>query len=96
MFAQMKSRQPSKPCPCNNTCLCHKSQGETWEVWLLCFIGLAVLIVFPYLMYQVGHHQPREQHIEVNGQDCIVMKKIDGVGSTGNPYGHDIAVCPVK
>ena len=98
MFGQMKRRrEPSKPCPCSGTCLCHIPRKESWEVWLLCFVGFAGLVCFPYLMYQIGHHPPRGyQHIEVNGQDCIVEKKIDGVSGTGASYGHDITVCPTK
>lgn len=97
MFAQMKSsREPSKPCPCNNSCLCHKPQ-EDWVVWLVCGLGFVLLVSFPYIMYRIEHrNQIEENHIDVNGQDCIVGWKQDGVSSTGASYGHDKAVCPNK
>jgi hypothetical protein len=86
--------EPSTPCPCNNTCLCHKPQKESLFVWVLCFVGFGMLIGFPFLMGYVHHNDVR--HINVYGQDCIVERKVDGVSGTGAQYGHDVAVCPSK
>jgi len=94
MVGRSRRRKPSEPCPCNNTCLCHKPQKESLLVWVLCFIGFGGFIGIPFLLSYLNHNEVR--HIKVNGQDCIIDRKIDGVSGTGAPYGHDIAVCPVQ
>jgi len=89
-----RRREPSAPCPCNNVCLCHKPTEDHWDIYALYFIGFTLLICLPFLLSYIPNHSVEKRHIEVNGQDCIIEKKIDGVSSTGAEYGHDIAVCP--
>lgn len=89
MFAQMKRKGQDIPCPCNNTCLCHKPIKIDGMIYVLCFFVIAILFISYFLL-----SSPSVRHIQVNGQDCVVERKIDGITGTGAPYGYDIAVCP--
>ncbi len=92
---QMKSRRrgPSRPCPCGGACSCHQPSKEKLFPWIIPF---AFPILFPgLLLMPLLFIRPNpEQHIQVNGQDCIVHHVTDHCTSTGACSGHDEAICP--
>lgn len=98
MFAQMKSRRrssvPSKPCPCGNTCLCHKPRKGISEFQAtLMFIGVLGFLFLWGLFMSMALRSP-ERHVQVDGQDCVIHHVIDSCTSTGACSGHDEAICP--
>ncbi len=97
MFAQMKSRRrsvPSQPCPCGNSCLCHKPRkGISDFKATLIFIGVWCFVIL-WVLFMGLALRPPENHIQVNGQDCIVHHVIDSCTSTGSCSSHDEAICP--
>jgi hypothetical protein len=102
MNAQMKSSRsykPPTPCICGKVCPCHNpkpydSNADWFAIgaFLLVFVILGTF--FATMNYFQSKHPPQAQHIEVNGQDCIIEYHNDGSTSTGASWGHDVAVCP--
>lgn len=91
MFAQMKGRaRPIPPCPCGNTCLCHKPTDDRW--WIILFVLLGTIGIG--LLICGGRGSPPVRHIMVNGKQCTVHWVTDHCTSTGACSGHDEAICP--
>jgi hypothetical protein len=94
MLSQMKSshrHRPAKPCPCNDACPCH--QPESWSV-IICYTLAVIIFIFAACLgVYFGSHQS-VQHIDVNGQDCIIKTiNIDCMEPIGCKH-KNIAVCP--
>lgn len=96
MFAQMKSKRvTSRACPCHGVCDCHKPKDSIFPM------GIPILfpIMFPLLvpgafMAIVAFAPEHKQHVQLNGQDCVIEHITDSCTSTGACSGHDIVVCP--
>jgi len=96
MFAQMKRRRGvNRPCPCGGVCSCHTPKKESkLHIASLIFVSLLIFPGLPIsLAIYIDHHPRPEQHIEVDGKDCIVKYVTDHCTSTGACRGHDVAVC---
>lgn len=87
-----RHRGSSKPCPCGGVCSCHKPSKDMpmWHVPL--YMMILFLPFFLLALYKDAHPNP-VRHIEVNGQDCIIVHKVYNCTSTGACSGKDIAVC---
>jgi hypothetical protein len=98
MFAQMKRRRGvNRPCPCGGVCSCHTPKKESKLHIAIISLIFVSLLIFPglpiSLAIYIDHHPRPEQHIEVDGKDCIVKYVTDHCTSTGACRGHDVAVC---
>lgn len=99
MFGATRSRRRSSlpPCPCNNTCRCHRpSDGKAWKA-IVVFIATWVFVIGIVSLYV--HHIEKThttRYIEVDGKMCVVKFKETGHTVTGSYWGHDIADCNGK
>ena len=87
MNGQMKSKTYN--CPCNNTCACHVLTKNMWK-------PILTIVLFAGILILAAMFAPRAEypHIEVNGHDCVIDRKIDQCNSTGACRSHNVAVCP--
>jgi hypothetical protein len=99
MFAQMKSRRSSRPCPCKGTCECHAPRDESIFPLLIPIVfPLFIPILFPILFFWMLSITPKPtvHHVEFSGRDCILRSMVDNCSSTGACRTHDVVVCPEK
>lgn len=96
----MKNRrkQSSKPCSCGGTCDCHVSSKEKlFPITIPIFFPIIFPGLFPVLVCVIlALTKNPEQHIQVDGQDCIIKYVNDHCTSTGACWGHNEAICPNK
>jgi hypothetical protein len=93
MFGAMRSRRRRDlaPCPCNNTCRCHKRSPRADLYAVLILIGMVILL--PTVFYFLAPKNTT-RYIHVGDQICEVQFVETGRTSTGASWGYDKAVCP--
>lgn len=95
MFGQMRSRRRSStPCPCNNTCRCHRpSDGKAWKAILVVILTwMLVGCMFAWFL----NRAPPKRYIHVDNKVCEVRFVETGHTSTGAYWGYDVADCNEK